>query len=154
MFSFKQYLKEKFKIDNPGGTWLKHKQEDANDDYPTYKGYNGATTGYFTGRLKIPVHHIKNMPGARGEHKFRNNDLKLMALEKEVGHPSNFDSKKHPILIGVNHKGESSILEGNHRLAYAHKHKISHIHAEVRYYNGGEEAKGNFHPDTIKHYEE
>jgi hypothetical protein len=71
-------------------------------------------------------------------------------LEKEIGHPDNFNSEANPISIGINHRGEPHVMEGNHRLAYALKHKIPHIHAEVRYYNGGEEASGPMHPSKLK----
>lgn len=148
----------KFKVDNPGGDWLKYKQEDAEERMRKYghsdthlgKGMTGSITGYYNKPVHIPVKHIQNLPGATGEEKFRDTGTKQKSLEKEVGHPDNFDTKKHPIFIGVNHLGHGYVMEGNHRLAYAKKHGISHIHAEVRYYNGGEDAEGPLHPDKLK----
>ena len=65
---------------------------------------------------------------------------------------SGFSTKDHPIFIGVNHRGKPHVVEGNHRLAHAIKHGHEKIHAEVRYYNGGEDVKGQgFHPDQVLH---
>jgi hypothetical protein len=44
---------------------------------------------------------------------------------------------------------ENKLLEAN-RQADAVKHKIPHIHAEVRYYNGGEKVDGPMHPSKLK----
>lgn len=153
MKSFLEYIKEELRIDNPGGDWLKHKQEDAEKSYGRYRGITGSITAYHKdGPQKLRVDAIKNFPGARGEEAWRNDSPKMDDLEKDIGHPSNFNSKEHPIMIAVNHRGEPHIQEGNHRLAYAVKHKIPHIHAEVRYYNGGEEADGPMHPSKAKDF--
>lgn len=168
MKSFKQFLKEDehtenklgLSVDNPGGDWEKRKQRDAAKDMRDHKGrdtfrstgLHGSVTGAFKKHPHIPVDHIKDLPGAMGEHKHKHlsSSGKMKDLEKEVGHPSKFDSKKHPIFIGVNHRGHGHVLEGNHRLEYARKHGISHIHAEVRYFNGGERAKGKLHPKKLE----
>ena len=152
MKSFIEFIKEDIKIDNPGGQWLKNKQEDADKGYSKRKGIEGSVTGYYKTNHKLPVDKIKNIPGARGEEEYRNDETnpKSQDLSKEIGHPSNFNTQKNPILIGVNHRGEPHVVEGNHRLAYAVKNKIPHIHAEVKYYNGGESVNGGFHPDDVK----
>lgn len=163
MLSFKKFLEEDtkplhFTQDNPGGEWLEHKKEDARNYMRKYhnqeshlgKGITGSITGYYNKPVHIPVKHIQDLPGARGEEDYRDSGKKQEDLEKEIGHPSKFDTKNHPIFIGVNHLGHGYVMEGNHRLAYAKKHGISHIHAEVRYYNGGEEADKQMHPDTIQ----
>lgn len=155
MLSFKKFiLNEKnssleFTQDNPGGEWLKNKQKRAEEN-PSLRGIVGSTTGYFNHKAKIPTDKLDYLPGARGEHEFRDNSEKLKNLEKEIGHPSNFNSKKYPIMVGVNHNGNAHVMEGNHRLAYAKKYGISPIHTEVKYYNGGEEYKPK-HPDTLPH---
>lgn len=154
MKSFKEFISEevKLRVDNPGGDWLKRHKENADENYHKRKGIGGGLTGTFNKNLNLPVSKLKDVPGYYDEHKFRNDPkaVKSEMLEKEVGHPSNFDSKKHPIFICVSHRGEPQVLEGNHRLGYAHRHGISHIHAEVRYFNGGEKAEGDFHPDKLK----
>lgn len=149
--SIKKRLKESvnFRRDNPGGSWLKDKQEHANKHYNTRKT-TGAVTGSFDKLVHLPVTHLHKIHGELGEHHYRDRSDKLKNLEKEIGHPKNFDSKKHPPLVGVNHKGEAHVIEGNHRIAYAKKHGISHMHVEYRYFNGGEDVKGEHHPETIK----
>lgn len=149
----------RFKTDNPGGDWLKYKQEDAesmmskykNTDNSLGKGFSGSVTGYFTKHVVIPVSHIKNTPGAMGEENYVNtpSNKKMDTLKSEIGSPDKFDSKSHPIFIAVNHKGDAYTMEGNHRLAYAAQHGIDHIHAEVRYFNGGETVQGKYHPSTL-----
>jgi hypothetical protein len=149
-----------FKRDNPGGEWLaKHrahaeKEYDHNSAHSHRKGYNGKTTGYFTHTLKLPTKVVKDVPGAQNEHHYRDDHSshKHRELDKSVKEHG-FDTSKHPILIGVNHRGHPHVLEGNHRLAHAVKHGHEHIHAEVRYWNGGEDEKGHgFHPDQVLHY--
>jgi hypothetical protein len=150
MKTYREFLAEaQFKQDNPGGSWLRHKQENADTDYHRRKGLNGATTGYFNKNLHLPVSHLNHLPGAMGEHEFRDHGPKQDQLSKQIGHPSKFDSKNHPIMIGVNHRGEAHVMEGNHRLAYAKRHGISHIHAEVKYYNGGETHPGPHSPQSL-----
>ena len=150
----------KFQRDNPGGDWLKYKQEDAEDTMRRYsgradsslaKGITGSVTGYYSKKLLLPVDHIKGTPGAMGEESFVNSpDNKKMAdLKSEIGSPHQFNSKQNPIFIAVNHKGDAYTMEGNHRLAYAANHGISHIHAEVRYFNGGEDVDGPMHPSKL-----
>ena len=152
MKTFLEYITENddLRYDNPGGDWLKGKQTDAEASYSRYKGITGSTTAYTRNRtVKLKVDAIKHLPGARGEEAWRDHSSKMDDLEKEVGHPSNFNSEQNPIMLAVNHRGEAFVQEGNHRLAYAAKHKIPHIHAEVRYYNGGEEADGPMHPSKL-----
>lgn len=160
MKSFIQFCPEnassslEFKSDNPGGQWLKDKQEDAESRYSRNKGTNGATTGYFNRAVKMKTSDIKSIKGVNGEEKYRgdSNAPKRKYLNDEIGHPSNFNSRKNPILIGVNHRGESHVIEGNHRLAYAADNGIQHIHSDIRYFNGGEDAVSTsspLHPSNI-----
>jgi len=144
---------------NPGGEWLERKQKHAENNIVTKaggatgKGLSGATTGYFTKPLKLPVKHLKHIPGANDEqnHRDKFDSHKHTEHSKSV-EKHGFNTKDNPIMIGVNHRGKPYVLEGNHRLAHAIKHRHSHIHAEVQYYNGGEDVKGQgFHPDQVKH---
>lgn len=160
MLRFRKFIIEdselKLKLDNPGGDWLRRQQKNAEEkmangpgESASSRGITGSTTGYFNKYPKLPTHVLKHVVGAMGEENFRDHSSKLERLEKTIGHPSKFNSKEHPILIGVNHKGHPHIIEGNHRVAYANKHGISHVHSEVKYFNGGEAVKGNFHPDKV-----
>lgn len=158
---YKQLLSEsvKFYQDNPGGQWEKNKQRYAEEDMEKHKGkdgntahgFSGSVTGYFSKPLKLPVEHLKNLPGIMGEHKFRNDPEapKYKRLESEVSSPDKFDSEKHPIFVTVNHLGHAYVSEGNHRLAYAARNGIKNIHTEVRYFNGGENVSSDFHPDKL-----
>jgi len=152
MKTFKHFINEAIIKDNPGGTWLKVKQEDAEKNIEKHKGITGAVTGYYKNTIKLPVDKLKHLPGARDEHIYRDNQNseKNRNLEKEIEKPENFDSKKYPIFVGINHKGDAHVVEGNHRLSYAQRHGIKHIHATVRYYNGGETSNGHMSPDKIE----
>lgn len=144
-----------FYSDIPNDNWLRNKQSNANDTYHRHKGIVGSVTGSFGSSVKLPVMSIKHLPGLMDEHEYRYDpkSTKMKRLENSVEDSGKFDSKNNPIFITVNHRGEAFISEGNHRLAYAEKNGIQDIHAEVRYYNGGElNVSGVLHPDYIKHY--
>lgn len=151
MKSFSQFMEQSipFRRDNPGGDWLKSKQKWANEDYRKYKGLNGSVTGYFTQLLHLPTDYLNSLPGARGEDEFRHRGPKQDMVSREIGHPSNFNSKDNPIMLGINHRGEAFVIEGNHRTAYARRNGIPHVHAEVRYYNGGEDVEGLHSPRSL-----
>lgn len=140
----------KFRRDNPGGEWLKRRQAEAEEHMHKMKGLHGGTTGWFPENLKLPVRHLKYLPGARDEQYHRNHfdSAKHQALSRAV-EKHGFNTKDHPIMIGVNHRGEAHVMEGNHRLAHAVRHGHEHIHAEVKYYNGGEDVDGDFHPKKV-----
>jgi len=149
MKTFLQWLKEDEDLiqrNNPGGDWLKHERARVKKE-----DRRGAQTAMTRHAVQIPVSHIAHFPGANGEHKFRDDptSFKHARLAKEVGDPKNFSTKDHPILINVHHDGSARIAEGNHRTAYAHRHGISHVHAEITYHAGGENEKGPLHPDTL-----
>jgi hypothetical protein len=153
MEKLKQLIVEavKFYRDNPGGDWLKYKQENAMENFSRFKGIRGSVTG--TIRTKLPVSMLKDFPGARNEEEYRHpgrdkydrlaNDVKERGWDHE-------ENKNNPVLIGVNHFGHAYTMEGNHRIAYASRNGIKHIHAEVRYWNGGEDKEGPMHPDIVK----
>jgi hypothetical protein len=150
MKSLAQFMIESsFRRDNPGGDWLEYRREEAEEHYAKRKGLHGGTTGYFTKTLHLPVSHLSSLEGVMGEHKFRDSGPKQERVANEIGHPSNFNTKDYPIMVGINHKGVPYVMEGNHRLAYAKKHGISHIHAEVKYYNGGEDHEGPYSPKSL-----
>ncbi len=149
MLTFLQWLEEEveFHDNNPGGDWLKRERARVKKE-----GRRGPETYATKHAVQIPVSHIAHLKGENGEEEFRNDpeSYKHARLAKEVGHPSKFNSKDNPIRINVWHNGEAKIADGNHRTAYAHRHGISHIHAHVAYYAGGEESKGPLHPKTLK----
>jgi len=156
MKRFVQFLAEdrgKFRTDNPGGDWLKGEQKHAEKNYARSKGISGSITGYYTKPLIVNPEALRHVPGQMGEESYRDTligNSKAEVLEKEIGDPKNFDTSKYPILMHVNHRGGAVIGEGNHRLAYALRHKIPAIHADIRYWNGGEEVTGQWHPSQIE----
>lgn len=148
MLSFKQWLHEVAMFhNNPGGDWLRRER-----DRVKREDRRGPETAATKEAVLIPVKHIAHLKGENGEHEFRDDptSFKHARLAKEVGHPSNFNSKDNPIRINVWHNGEPKIAEGNHRTAYAHRHGISHIHAHVAYYAGAEDEDGPLHPSKLK----
>lgn len=151
MLSFLNFINEGFRSDIPNEEWLKHKQEDAQRNYSRTKGITGTVTGYFDHYHTLNPNIVRNIPGLNGEHAFRENPHSKR-IDDTIGHPSNFDSRNHPILIGVNHHGAPYVIEGNHRLGYAVRNKIPVIHADIRYFNGGERANGPLHPSKINRY--
>lgn len=150
-------LEESFNYiqDNPGGDWEKNKQARAEKHMKDYKGegsYGKGLSGDVTGSIRgarLPVDHIHNLPGAENEHL---RDLKIddWAKQHNIQKRKDFNTEKNPILIGVNHKGEAHILEGNHRVKYAHRNGHPFVHAEINYFNGGEKVNSPWHPDKIK----
>lgn len=136
--------------DNPGGDWLMHKQKYAEEQPERYHALVGAVTGSYR-NLKIPPADLIRVPGAMDEETFRSpGNIKYDYLAKKVKEEGWYQPQRNQILIGVNHHGKAFILEGNHRMAYAHNNNIPHIWTEVRYFNGGERVPGPFHPDNIK----
>lgn len=151
MKSFREFVVESapaFRVDNPGGEWLEYEQERA---AKRKNMIGGSTTGWFKQNLRLPVEALANVPGYYDEHLIRRDisNPKYQRLEKDVEDPTNFDTKNNPIMIGVNHHGQPFVMEGNHRLGYALNNGISHIDAEVKYYNGGEAVEGPFHPSKV-----
>jgi predicted alpha/beta superfamily hydrolase len=71
-------------------------------------------------------------------------------LTSTIKYGNYWDIYPECIIIGINHKGEAHVLEGNHRIRYARDNNISHIHTDVSYFNGGEKAEGKFHPNKVK----
>lgn len=151
MLTFSQFINEGFRSDIPNEDWLKMHQEDAENTYGRWKGITGKVTGYFDHLHEMNPSILRNVPGLNGEHHFRESP-NSKRIDDTIGHPSNFDSQNHPIMIGVNHRGRAYVIEGNHRLGYAIKHRIPVIHAEIKYYNGGERVNGPFHPSKLHHF--
>lgn len=142
------------KIDNPGGEWLANKQRAAEEDIVKYegkssigKGLNGSVTGYYKEPIILPISELSKIPGAKNEEQFRDTLEKTPELKRSM--EENGYDQSNPILIGVNHKGQPFIIEGNHRVAAAQQAGIDRIPVEVKYFNGGEAAAGNFTPEIV-----
>jgi len=139
-----------FVKDNPGGDWLESKQSHA-FEYPRMKGIAGAITGWMGGKsdLFLPTHVLKSIEPLNNEKRVagepRFDDL-MSSVSKEGFDPH---QKGNKVVVAVNHRGKPFILEGNTRVAVAHAMGVPSVKAEVRYWNGAEEADGPMHPDKV-----
>lgn len=121
-------------------------------DISKEKGLDGAVTAYFSKPLKIKVKKLLKLKGGAGEEKTRlsNKTPQGSLLDQIIKKPKNFTEVIHPITVGVNKDGVAYIMDGNHRLGYAKRHSLKHLKVVVKYYEGGEEAKGPFSPEKLK----
>ena len=134
-------------VDNPGGDWLRRKQEYAEEA----RGKGHKVTGPITAWTKDIVHvdpaKVK-FPGSLGENPMPGS-AKYDALMESLRGKSEYPHDYGAVLIGVNHRGEPHILEGNHRLAVSRDIGFKHVPAEVKWYSGGEQAEGGFKPEHL-----
>jgi ribosomal protein S18 acetylase RimI-like enzyme len=139
-----------FVKDNPGGDWLANKQSYA-FEYPRMKGIDGAITGWMGGKsdLFLPTHILKSIEPLNNEKRVagepRFDDL-MSSVSKEGFDPH---QKGNKVVVAVNHRGQPFVLEGNTRVSVAHAMGVPSVKAEVRYWNGAEEADGPMHPDKV-----
>lgn len=132
------------RYDNPGGEWIKAKMAQAEEamktapaDSTAHRGFSGAVTAHTTTPISLPVERLRKLKGASGEVVRKSSD-KYKELKASVD--ANGWRDETPILIGINHKGEAFLLEGNHRVFVADETGVTNIRAEVRWFNGGETA--------------
>ena len=144
----------KLHSDNPGGDWLKYKQEDASkaglSEWNTPKRI-GTVTGSFDKELTIPVSILKNLKGMRGEQtQVRKDDLSWLKKKMESGKlPEGRLGEEYAPFVQVDQNGNAWVSEGNHRIMAADQLGWKSMPVEVRYYNGGENVDGIFHPSKI-----
>ena len=161
MKSFKQFLSEettlKFIQDNPGGSWLDGKREDAEhhkkNDHGAPRRF-GTVTGYFNRKVLLPVSLVSKFKGIQGEQSnVRQDSLEwLVKNMKETGMLPTESGKQYAPFITVDQTGEPWVNEGNHRIMAAKKLGWEFMPVEVRYFNGGEDEPGPLEPkDAIKY---
>lgn len=142
--------KPKVRTDNPGGEWLEHERRRA-DERVRSGGtkVSGAVTGYLKKPIELDPRKLEVIPGARNERRvpgeFQYDQLRPSMEEKGFLPDS-------PILVGINHRGEPYIIEGNTRAAVARDIGIDRIPAEVRYFAGGEGVEGRMMPSRLEEY--
>jgi len=166
-----------YRTDNPatkgyegGEEWLEGKQKTAEDraknsseENSTGKLLSGSITGYmgqdFERPLFLSTEMLSKLKGANDEKRYVGEgryDLLRKRVDKEGFDPeqkySSEDDYGNAIVIGVNHKGEAFIIEGNTRVAVAKDLDVPSIRAEVKYYNGAEEVDGPYSPQKIIQY--
>ena len=143
------------RFDNPGGGWLEGKQRKADEHMAEYTeglrsiGLAGSVTGYIMDAVQLPVDLFTNLKGANGEkpasgkHKY---DRLTESIDKDGW---DADQGGNAILVGVNHKGQPYILEGNNRVAKAKELGVKTIKARIQWYNGAEDAGGPLTPAIV-----
>ena len=96
---------------------------------------------------------LAQVPGQKDEqHNVRQNDLAWLKNHMgKTGHlPLMTDSQKEYVpFVMVDHEGKPWMNEGNHRVMAAQQLGWKHMPVEVRYFSGGEQVKGDWHPDTL-----
>lgn len=166
-----------FRQDNPGESYTKTKQKIAENKAEEYKGEGGSIekllTGPITGTmggdfkksLFLDTTFLSKIKGANDEVR-RSGDIKYEDLKKTI-EEKGFDPEQkvygydfkpegiaNAISIGVNHKGQAFLLEGNTRVALAKEMNIPSVRAEVKYFNGAEEIDSPYSPKNILKYAE
>ena len=153
-----------YRVDNPttkgvNPTYIAQKrmrveEEALNTDAPAVKKFfNGPTTAYMgtdnTKPLFLKTDFVAKLKGANDEIPISGGSKydELLARVKKTGWDANQDGNK--IMIGVNHKGEAYILEGNNRAAIAKKMNVPSVKVEVKYFNGAEDVKGIYSPANM-----
>jgi hypothetical protein len=163
---------------NPGGEWVENKQRRAEEmaalSSPENAGgkmLSGPITAALGGDFKnsslfLDTKFLSKLRGANDENR-RAGDVRYDRLKKQIQERGFDPEQKSPdleeafpdspgnaIVIGVNHKGEAFILEGNTRVAIANEMDVPSVRAEVKYFNGAEEVDSPFSPQNILQYAE
>ena len=133
-----------YHVDNPGGRWLANKQKEVGAKHG--RGSITATIGLMK-RAEIRVAHVQDLRGASGEHEYRHKSAKLQDLRDRVD--AEGWKPESPIMIWVNQFGDAVIGEGNHRVQLAKEMGIEWIPVDIRYWAGGEDSPGDFHPSYL-----
>lgn len=97
----------------------------------------------------LSTDELTQLPGAMGEARGPgdpNFDRLLEQIKTEGFDP---DQAGNKVVVGVNHKGEAYLMEGNTRAAVAKELGIPNIKTEVRYWNGGEMIDGPYKPEAV-----
>lgn len=138
--------------DNPGGDWLKYKQEDAMERYAPYrrgipyKGLSGAATAWARNVL-LPVSEVSKVEGVMNERRAPGDpqfDALMAKVQAEGFHP------EYSVFVEINHLGEPWINEGNTRTAVAKALGIEYIPVDIQWMNGAEEVDGPWSPENVK----
>lgn len=147
--------------DVPNKTWLAEEQA-----YNLSKGKNrhgapavfGATTGWWSHPVMLPVSLLKTFRGLSGEQgQVRPDSLEW--LKKHLA-----EQKRLPLTESGNHylpylevwqDGTPWVSEGNHRIMAAAALHYRYLPVQMRYFGGAEQVKsGPLHPDKVLHHDE
>jgi len=148
----------KIRQDNPGGEWLKNKQEDSID-----AGLNqfnvprrfGATTGTLNRTVLVPVDKLARVKGMRGEQMAENiRPESLEYLTKQMSEtgrlpPSSVEGEDYAPFLNVYQDGTPYVNEGNHRIMVAKKLGWKYVPIQISWFNGAEQSGGEFSPEAL-----
>jgi hypothetical protein len=143
--------------DNPaltlsgGEEWLAYKQKVADDTYARRSGITGSTTATLGQRAEmfLPTDFLRRIPGLLNERRV-SGEAQYDALLRNVQEKGFLpDQGGNKVLLGVNHRGEPFLIEGNTRVAVASDVGVPSVRAEVHYFNGGEMVEGQFAPENV-----
>lgn len=148
-------VQDTVRVDNPEGEWLENKIRYAEEDAAaasantaTANFLSGSVTAYTRQPVMLPVPELDQLKGAMGEETHRvAGQPKFDALAEQV--EAEGFKMDAPILIGINHKGDPYIIEGNHRVAVAAATGVPAIPAEVKWFNGAEQTAQFWTPDMV-----
>jgi len=138
--------------DNPGGEWLRDKQEDAEIAAQKYRSLaaqrllRGRTTAKAT--VTLPTAWLATIPGAKDEIRAPG-EQGYDSLTAKVDREGWDHEKANGVVLAVNQRGEPYIYEGNTRIAVARVRGIHAMRVEVQWVNGGEDVAGPATPAKI-----
>lgn len=145
-----------YREDNPttkgfSPDWMADKQRYADETYARTKGITGSVSGYFRQPIMLSTEAVRSVPGLMDENR-RVGDPQYDALMQSVTESGWTHSAKNAILIGVNHRGEAYVIEGNTRAAVAEANGQPYLYGEVRWFNGAETVPGSWSPEAVRDY--
>jgi hypothetical protein len=147
-----------FYQDNPalkrssGVEWLENKQRVADERYAESRGITGSTTATLgSGKtdMFLPTDFLRRIPGLNRENR-RPGDSRYDDLLRDVQRRGFLpDQDGNKVVLGINHRGEPFLIEGNTRVAVANDVGVPNVRVEVIYKNGGEMVDGPFSPENV-----
>ena len=85
----------------------------------------------------LPTDFLRRIPGLLNERRV-SGEAQYDALLRNVQEKGFLpDQGGNKVLLGVNHRGEPFLIEGNTRVAVASDVGVPSVRAEVHYFNGG-----------------
>lgn len=143
-------IKPVVRTDNPGGGWLEHERRRAEERVREGETkVSGAVTGYLKKPIELDPRKLEVIPGAMNERRVPGESQydRLRPMIEAEGF-----RQDSPILLGINHRGDPYIIEGNTRAAVARDLGIDRIPAEVRWFAGGEGVDGPMTPGALESF--
>lgn len=147
-----------YRVDNPSEEWAKRKQEAAEKyakegGLASQKLLSGPQTAFLGTNESKPLYlntdFLFELKGANDEIADASNSKYIQLKESVAREGFDPNQKNSTILVGVNHKGEAFIMEGNNRVAVAKEFDVPNLKVEVKYFNGAEDVNSPYSPQNI-----